>query len=269
MRNYRTLTPEEISELERLYPVTTNRELCRQFDISIDALQDYIASPRGWKKDRKAVLIGNRGGRSLSDKDLAWFIRHYKHTKNADIMQRLGIGESTLHRLARKHGLKKSRQHMRKAQAEASAAAREVCVRYGIYEETRQRMTVKMQEMYARGEYIPGSFMPGVTNEQRLGPKRNRERIEKARSTRNESIRKDRVRIHFGLPQKLKLKLNYNGYTEAHRKKTIHRNLFRKHNYIVERGSDEVYYDELTDRRPNMEANAHKYGLTVMSADAV
>lgn len=265
-RNYRTLTDKELQELERLYPVTPNRQLARQYGISVDALQDYVAYPRGWKKDRKAVFIGNRGGRSLTEREIQWIIRHYQHTKNDDIMDKFGIGESYLHRIARKYGLRKSRQQMKKTQSNATAAAHEVCRRFGIYSETAERMKKKMREMYERGERIPGSFAPGETNIERFGAKRNRERIEKSRQKRIETIRRDRIRLHWGLPQKTKMHLTYDGYNEHHRKKTMHRYLFRKYNYIVERGSNEIYYDEETDRHPKMEANAHKYGLKVMEA---
>lgn len=265
-RNYRELTDEEIRQLEELYPVTTNRELSRRFGISVDALQDYVAYPRGWKKDHKVVQIGNRGGRMLTEKEVGWIIRHYQHTKNEDIMRKFGIGESSLHRIARKHGLKKSRQQMKKTQQEATQAAWQACKDYGVYEEASRRMTEKMKAMSARGEYIPGSFMPGQSNKDRLTPKRFKECIEKGRKKRNETIRKERVRIHWGLPQKTKIKLTYDGYNETHRRKTNHRHLFRKYGYIVERGGDTVYYDEETVRHPKMEANAHLYGLRVVPA---
>ena len=261
--NYRELTDEEIRQLGELYPVTTNRELSRRFGISVDALQDYVAYPRGWKKDRKAVQIGNRGGRSLTEKEVGWIIRHYQHTKNEDIMQKFGIGESTLHRLARKHGLKKSRQQMKKTQQEATQAAWQACRDYGIYEETRERMKREAEERKARGERIPGSFMPGQSNKDRLSPKRFAEHMDMIHAKRRETIRKDRIRLHFGLPQKTRMKLCYNGYGHAERKKSMHRHLFRKHGYIVERGSNTVYYDEETVRHPLMEANAAKYGLKV------
>lgn len=264
-RNYRELTDEEIRQLEDLYPVTTNRELSRRFGISVDALQDFIAYPRGWKKDLKALRIGNRNGRTLTEKETQWIIRHYQHTKNEDIMQKFGIGESALHRIARKHGLKKSRQQMKKTQQEATQAAWQACKDYGVYEEASRRMTEKMKAMSARGEYIPGSFMPGQSNKDRLTPKRFKECMEKGHKKRNETIRKERIRIHFGLPQKTRLNLTYGGYDEAHKKKALHRHLFRKLGYIVERSSDEVYYNEETERRPKMEANAHLYGLRVMA----
>ena len=65
MRNYRNLSPSELDELISLYPTTTNRELSRRFDISVDAIQKKIAVMYGLKKNRKAVLLGNRGGHFL------------------------------------------------------------------------------------------------------------------------------------------------------------------------------------------------------------
>lgn len=42
MRNYRNLSPSELNELISLYPTTTNRELSRRFDISVDAMTTGI-----------------------------------------------------------------------------------------------------------------------------------------------------------------------------------------------------------------------------------
>lgn len=262
-RNYRELTEAELSELEKLYPVTPNRELVRRFGISLDALARILAKSRGWKKDRKAVLVGNRGGRTLTEKEIKWFIKHFKHTRNADIMAKFGIGESQLHRTARKYGLKKSPQFIRKMMTEVTMYAYDVCRKHGIYEETRERMRRKMRELYERGERIPGSFRPGQSNKDRLSPERYRECKEKMTATMNEIRRKERMRIHWGLPQKTKLRLSYNGYTPEARKRSVHRHLFRKYNYIVEHGANTVYYDEFTERRLQMEKNASKYGLTV------
>ena len=119
-----------------------------------------------------SVLIGNRGGKSLTEKQVAWIVKHYKHTKNDDIMAKFGIGESTLHRLARKHGLKKSKRQQKKTQWNATMHAHEACKRYGVYEETRRRMKQLAEERRERGERIPGSFMPGQSNKDRLGARR-------------------------------------------------------------------------------------------------
>ena len=151
------MTEVELGELERLYPVTTNMELSRRYDISIDALIDNIAIPNGWKKDIKAVKIGSRNGRTLEGKDLAWFIKHYKHTRNADICKRFGIGESQLHRIARKHGLKKSKQFMKRMQSNSVEQSYKVCKRFGIYEETSRRMTELQRKLKEMG--LPVLFL--------------------------------------------------------------------------------------------------------------
>lgn len=79
-----------------------------------------------------------------------------------------------------------------------------------------------------------------------------------------ETYRKERMRVRWGLAQKTKLNILPDGYTKKRRAMTMHRYLFRRYNYIVEFGSNVVYYDEETERRPRMEANAHKFGLKVL-----
>ena len=265
MRNYRELSQEEVQQLERLYPVTPNRVLARQFDISVDGLMDYVARPRGWQKDRKAVLIGNRHGRSLTERETQWFIRHYQHTRNQDIMEKFGIGESTLHRVARKYGLKKSKPFMRKVQQNATEAAHKACTDYGIYEETSRKQRQRMADLKARGERMPGSFMPGQSNKDRLSPKRYKECLAKTQQKRNKTIRSDRIRIHFGLEPRTKLVKHWNVHRDWH--KPHYRYKFRQFGYSVEPDSHEVYYFPDTVRHPIMEHNAQKYGFKILPAE--
>ncbi len=133
------LDEAEFRELERLYPTTTNRELSKMFNISIDAIQDRFAKVHGWKKSA-AVKQGNRGGRTLEEKEVKWIVNHYQHTKNRVILDKFGIGESSLHRIARKFGLKKSRQFMKKVQAEVTAEAHQACEAFGLYDDLAERM---------------------------------------------------------------------------------------------------------------------------------
>lgn len=260
MRNYRTLDEAEFRELERLYPTTTNRELSKMFNISVDAIQDRFAKVHGWKKD-PSIYAGNRGGKSLTDKQVKWIVNHYQHTKNNDILKKFGIGESTLHRIARKHGLKKSRQFMKKMQAEVTEEARKTCEAFGLYDELAERMQKEMTEAYKHGRR--SFFRKGESNKDRLGKKRFAETIRKIQESRNKTIKSERRRLVFGMEQRTKMKLHINGYDDRQRKKTCHRHLFRKKGYIVERGGDTIYYDEQTRRSPQMEANAPLYGLKI------
>lgn len=256
MRNWRELTRTEVEEIAALYPCTTNREICRRYDVSRETLIQRLAQPGGWKKDRTKVLIGNRRGKTISDRDLKWFIAHYQHTRNAEIMERLGIGEAQLHRLARKYGLKKTTRFMKRMQRETTAVAYEACRTYGIYEQTAIEMSRKMRERVERGETV--GFRKGVSCAQRFGKKKWRQMRERANAKRNETIRRDRLRIKWGLPQISRMKLVTAGSRAAQ-----YRHILKKRGYIVGRGSVHVYYDDSTRRNLKNEATAVRHGLII------
>ena len=99
---------------------------------------------------------------TLDDKQEAYLVKHFKHTKNAELAAKLNIGERSVVRLARKLGLKKTPQFMRKCQQEMTAAAHASHLRNGTYP--------------PKGFIIPkseeGRFKKGVTPEQRLGKRK-------------------------------------------------------------------------------------------------
>lgn len=224
MRNWRELSKEEVEELGRLYPVTTNRLLSQKFDISVDAIVDHLAKPNGWVKDRKAIYIGNRGGKPLTEQQEAWIIKHYKHTSNPDILRKFGIGESTLHRLARKHGLMKSKQFSKKLQLENSWKGRATCEKYGIYDENSERQIERWR--IAKEEGRSYGFQKGVSNKQRLTKKQYKAMCEKMSVSVNELWRKERMRVKWGLEQKTNLRVATGG-----KKRMRHRHMFRKRGY--------------------------------------
>lgn len=258
MRNWRELSEEEIEELEKMYPVTVNRDLVKIFDISVDAIQDHFARPRGWKKDMAVV---RSSGRPITEAQEKYIIKHYPNTKNAEIMERVGCGESTIHRVARKHGLKKTAQFLNKMKRYTLSEAYKTCLEYGVYEETRERMREKMLEYSRRGFHIPGSFQKGQSNKDRLSKKRYKEMIEKMRESRKELIRKEKMRVKWGLEQKTGLRVVAGG-----RDRVCIRHRLKKRGYIVERCGNDVYYNEGTNRSLVMEQTAKKRGLKIMES---
>lgn len=256
-RNYRELTQQEEDKLKELYPTTTNRELSKMFNISIDAIRDHIAIPLRWEK--KNYKCGNRGGVSVCEKTLIWIIKHYKHTRNRDILDKFGIGESTLHRIARKHHLTKSKQFMRKVLAENSRLAVEVSRTYGLNAERAEYTRQQWVRWKAEGRKV--GFQPGISQRERLGEEKFHAMRENIRHSRNETIRKERMRINWGLPQRTKLKL-----TSAGHKAATARHRLKKRGYIVERGSTHIYYDDNTRRHIQMEQTAIKNGLRIEQA---
>lgn len=183
----------------------------------------------------------------LTPEQEQWLIRHFKHTKNDEIMSRLSLTHSALHRFARELGLKKSPQFMKKCQTTATQAAWAANRRKG---------------WPPKGYIIPRSwecrFQKGVTNIERLGPKKEAERVRKAAESRRATVKKERIRIHWGFEQRTKLKLY------GSRKKRQYRYELRQRGYQVERGGSDAYVTAETQRSPIVETNARKYGIRVI-----
>lgn len=103
----------------------------------------------------------------LTDKEVAYLTKHFKHMKNAELAAKLNIGERSVVRLARKLGLTKTAQFMRKCQQEMTAAAHASHLRNGTYP--------------PKGFIIPksedGRFKKGVTPEQRFGKRKGESHI--------------------------------------------------------------------------------------------
>lgn len=176
---------------------------------------------------------------TLTAAQLDWFIKHFKHTRNADICSRLDISGSYLHRLARQHGLTKSTQFRHKAQQAAAEAAAASHRRNGTYPE--------------KGFRIPRSeefgYKPGHKERKSVHDKR----LAKSSETMRKTIKEEKARILWGLPQKTKLKLIAQPRYVAHM-----RYVLRKRGYIIGRGSMQAYYTASTDRDYWVEAR--RYG---------
>jgi hypothetical protein len=247
MRNFRELSSEEVEHLKALYPVTTTRELSKMFDISIESIHKK-AYKNGWKKDTSKVCIGNRNGHSLTENEIGYIIKHYKHTKNQDLMDRFGIGETQLYRIARLYSLKKSSQFINKTRKVALKAGTDVIMEYDLMPKG------VLPESLRKYHYC----RKGISNVKYFGRKKWDGIKIKIRNSINKTIRRERARITFGLPQKTKLKLTSSG-----EKARSHRHLFKKKGYIVGRGSTHIYWDDNTERSIYMEQNARQYGLIV------
>lgn len=266
MRNYHELSDEEVQRLEQLYPVTPNRRLSQMFGVSVEAIQDHFARPRGWKKDQVAIKLAIRGSyHQLTEREEQWIVRHYHNTRNGDIMAKYGIGESQLIRVRKKYGLKKTARFMRKTQREAVERGVMAFREHGESERAAERARQQWAERKRTGDYGNVGFKKGESNKTRMSPRRYRQMVEKATKTRNETIRKDRIRIHWGMEPKTKLVKNWDNKREWH--KYHYRYKFRAFGYDVESGSNDIYYFPDTVRHPIMERNAQKWGIKILPAE--
>lgn len=168
-----------------------------------------------------------------------WIIRHFKHTRNDEMKEKFGLSDGWLHRFAREHGLRKSRQFMAKCQAATAAAAKESHIIHGTYP--------------PKGYVIPGSrenrFKPGETNLMRMGKKKEAERIRKSAEARRATFKLEHARATFGLPRETKLRV----LRRPHFVTSIRRHL-RSRGYEIAWGSDVAYYDGNTRRSERIES---------------
>lgn len=180
----------------------------------------------------------------LSEQAQAWIIKHFKHTKNAEIAAKYGISETTLHRFARAHGLTKTPQFQRKCLEATTKAAALSHWRNGTYP--------------PKGFQIPGAelhrFQKGVTPEQRLGRKGNEERIRKSAQSRRETWKLEHARALFGLPRETKLNV-----VRHPREHAVQRYALKKHGYVVDRGGYDCGYGPETRRSARLETRPFRF----------
>lgn len=180
--------------------------------------------------------------------------RHYQHTKNDELVATLGISHSSLHRLARKMGLHKSRQFIRRCQAESTAIMKEVNSDNGYY--FQQRYARKQWQEYREQGTRPSScFKPGVSSAKRLGAKKEQQRLLKSHQSRRETLERDKRRVRLGLQPFTRIIKE----CKLSRKQISIRHNMKKRGYIVFRtDADSIYYDQNTSRSPIMERHAVK-----------
>lgn len=184
-------------------------------------------------------MRGKFGAIILTDQQETWLKKHFKHTKNEEIAERFGISKRSVNRLAEKRGLTKSWQFMKKCQLETAAAANRSHRLNGTYP--------------PKGYKIPGGeknrFKKGEKPIDRLGAKREAERVAKSVESRKKTFKLEKARALFGLPRQTKLQV-----IQRPRKQVHMRYYLRKKGYIIERGSNVAYYNSETQRSLELES---------------
>lgn len=181
---------------------------------------------------------------TLTDKQQAYLVQHFKHTGNAELAQRLGISETVLHRFARALHLAKTRQYMRKTQRNAADRAKESHLKNGTYP--------------PKGYRIPRSeefqFRPGERPVDRLGQRRNRERIEKSAASWKATFQEEKLRKKWGFEQRTRLKVQ-----AVPRQLIADRSYLKKRGYIIDEDRKVAYWTEETRRATRLEARPKRY----------
>lgn len=207
------------------------------------------------RADSLAIVRGQFQKRvHLNEQQVAWLVKHYKHTRNADIQAKLGLSEGSLHRMARKLGLSKSPQFIRKTQEAAAKKAYESHKRNGTFPPKGYIIPYSQEHWFKVGD-----------PRRHWSAKREKERIEKAAATLRSIRESEVVRIKYGLPQLTKMRL----CGDSARVHKWRHYLVKQRGYIL--GSDRYtfYYDENTRRSPKLEAGGNPFTFEPLKKEAI
>ena len=203
-----------------------------------------VITPRRPKRDCTKIV--------LTDEQQQWLRDNYATTLNKDCAAHLGISESSVHRWARQLGLTKDPDWFHALVMERVRMM--AAVNRGSGNHGKKNLHL--------GE--PHRFRKGQTNRERFGEENERRRIQRAAATRRETIRKERMRIRWGLPQETKLRVISNPQAR------YARYALKSRGYIIPgRGSMEAYWDENTTRSAIVENNAAQVGIKVKPVEVL
>ena len=194
----------------------------------------------------------------LTDAQTKWLQKHFKHTKNDVIRERLGLSHSTLHRIARELGLKKTRQFMAKMQMAASMAGKAAIEAEDEAAKERRRQQANANRNPER------CFKKGKWSLAKCPPEKlsiiNAKRAASWLKTR----RADEVRLNWGLPTQTKFHFRRHLDPDKNKKLCSLRNYLKRKGYeIPGRAGMAVYVTRETRRSAKMESKAKKLGMII------
>lgn len=226
--------------------------------------QQTITEPRT-PKFPGALLRGKFRRVDLTPAQEEWLRRYFPIRENAVIRRLTGMGDGTLHRLARRYGLTKSGKGLKGILARNGARIKQTCERNGYYASIRgKRPSEAAFEAYRRKRAAGWHPLHGCT------PERLAQIREKRRAVREEALRRDRLRILAGLPQETRLHIPTVRYS---RRQACMRSNLRKRGYIPGDYREDmleryvIYWDDGTLRSPAAESNAIRAGFEFRRLD--
>lgn len=189
----------------------------------------------------------------LTQEQVEWFRKNFCNMKNQELADTLGISLSSVIRMARKQNLRKSKEFMAAMQRHASACGARVTRAMG-----GNAGAVNLLK-YGKAT----RFQPGVSNKDRMGEDAFVEMYKRMGINRSETFRKEKLRVRWGLEQKTRLRV-----TTCPPEKLRLRSALRRRGYNIDRASNEVFFNQQTQRSERMEAHARKLKMVLIDMTA-
>lgn len=188
----------------------------------------------------------------------AHFVRLYPITLNRDMMRLFGLSFVTMQRFKRQLGLTKNKKVIIRKQAEV---CKKVCEENGWYDSLRGKAPSEACQEATRQLRASG-FHP-MKALKKKNPRKYRRILEKRSEARKEAIRRDRMRINWGIEPEHNFVLPYDPYG---RKRMTFRNCCKQVGYIpgnarIQAERWTIYYDENTKRGAIRERHGIELGF--------
>jgi len=208
----------------------------------------------------------------LTDEQKDWLCKWYPVTENSVLSAVSGIKFSTLHRMARLYGLKKSEKGLHGIMKRQAKKCKKICEANGWYASLRgKRPSAACLEATAKmwKDVREGRRLHPMKIIKRENPRRYKRLMEKRSKSRKELIKKETIRMLYGMERQTRLKcIVMQKYT---RQQVCSRYNALKKGYIIYQDCSEaggerynIYYDDLTERSLVFEENLKKRGFRVI-----
>ena len=189
------------------------------------------------------------------------FCKLFPKHSNRRLMDWFGVSFSTLQRFARANGLKKIMTAIRR---ELARDVKKICEKNGYYDSLRGRRPSE-QCMEATRKLRADGFHP-LRQLKKKNPRKYKRLQKKKSEQRKQLIRRERLRLLYGMEQNTKLHLPINPLSSAATSQKYA--MIRNNNYFAYPGHPSwVCYDSETRRSARRETTAIRHGLRIVEGE--
>lgn len=179
--------------------------------------------------------------RQLTPEEETYLRENYATTLNRDIVKRLNTSHRTLARWARQYGLVKDWDAIEPLRREL------------ISKLSRKALLLRSYKGHPENG-IKTRFQPGYNAREKFGAEKFEAMHRKTVESRQRTIREERARVAFGLPQKTRLRV-----VRQPRQKIEDRCYLKKRGYILDEKNNIAYWTDTTQRAKKLEAMPRRF----------
>lgn len=194
----------------------------------------------------------------LTDDQRQWLERWFPEIENRRLMAASGMSHSTLHRFAREMGLKKSEKGLHGIMKRQALVCKRVNERNGWYDSLRGKPVSDACKEGVRKMWEDIREGRRKHPIKRMSNYRRKKHAERMGAQRKELIRKEKLRVFYGLERQTALHLPIVPYTRSqvsHRNNALKRGYFYLDGKITGNDRYIIYYDDQTKRSEIFERN--------------